>query len=136
MGIEPTSKAWEASILPLYDARSLVLLTLIIHNETPASTDQPRSACALSILLFLQQSVDLGDQLKQLARVRFLLRRHAQRQPADYRYNAPNFRCAVGRVFVAPAFQCGPVFVLSGASPAYAGRRIPLFTKLKKIYIN
>ena len=23
MGIEPTSEAWEASILPLYDARSL-----------------------------------------------------------------------------------------------------------------
>jgi hypothetical protein len=28
MGIEPTSEAWEASILPLYDARTL----LIIHN--------------------------------------------------------------------------------------------------------
>jgi hypothetical protein len=24
MGIEPTSEAWEASILPLYDARSLL----------------------------------------------------------------------------------------------------------------
>ena len=29
MGIEPTSEAWEASILPLYDARSgLILLQL------------------------------------------------------------------------------------------------------------
>ena len=26
MGIEPTSEAWEASILPLYDARSLLQL--------------------------------------------------------------------------------------------------------------
>jgi hypothetical protein len=25
MGIEPTSEAWEASILPLYDARSRLL---------------------------------------------------------------------------------------------------------------
>ena len=25
MGIEPTSEAWEASILPLYDARSITL---------------------------------------------------------------------------------------------------------------
>ena len=31
MGIEPTSEAWEASILPLYDARSR-LLVAIIHN--------------------------------------------------------------------------------------------------------
>ena len=28
MGIEPTSEAWEASILPLYDARSLFLIVL------------------------------------------------------------------------------------------------------------
>ena len=32
MGIEPTSEAWEASILPLYDARSQ-LLAAIIHNS-------------------------------------------------------------------------------------------------------
>jgi hypothetical protein len=38
MGIEPTSEAWEASILPLYDARSFPRSVLIIHNETPAST--------------------------------------------------------------------------------------------------
>ena len=31
MGIEPTSEAWEASILPLYDARSLFWV-LIIHD--------------------------------------------------------------------------------------------------------
>ena len=29
MGIEPTSEAWEASILPLYDARSLGKAPLI-----------------------------------------------------------------------------------------------------------
>ncbi len=27
MGIEPTSEAWEASILPLYDARSVLQLS-------------------------------------------------------------------------------------------------------------
>jgi hypothetical protein len=36
MGIEPTSEAWEASILPLYDARSGWLMA-IIHNW-----DKPR----------------------------------------------------------------------------------------------
>ena len=30
MGIEPTSEAWEASILPLYDARSLIEIVLLI----------------------------------------------------------------------------------------------------------
>ena len=39
MGIEPTSEAWEASILPLYDARSFPYGS-IIHNEMPASTDR------------------------------------------------------------------------------------------------
>ena len=29
MGIEPTSEAWEASILPLYDARSFCSLLII-----------------------------------------------------------------------------------------------------------
>jgi hypothetical protein len=29
MGIEPTSEAWEASILPLYDDRSLFLIVLV-----------------------------------------------------------------------------------------------------------
>jgi hypothetical protein len=33
MGIEPTSEAWEASILPLYDARSPVDPVIIIHND-------------------------------------------------------------------------------------------------------
>jgi hypothetical protein len=28
MGIEPMSEAWEASILPLYDARSLFFIVL------------------------------------------------------------------------------------------------------------
>jgi hypothetical protein len=38
MGIEPTSEAWEASILPLYDARSSSSF-LIIHNCAIARTD-------------------------------------------------------------------------------------------------
>jgi hypothetical protein len=33
MGIEPTSEAWEASILPLYDARSLYLLARLYLNS-------------------------------------------------------------------------------------------------------
>jgi hypothetical protein len=39
MGIEPTSEAWEASILPLYDARSLQLPRLYLitrPHEKPA----------------------------------------------------------------------------------------------------
>jgi hypothetical protein len=31
MGIEPTSEAWEASILPLYDARSLS--PILLRNQ-------------------------------------------------------------------------------------------------------
>ena len=38
MGIEPTSEAWEASILPLYDARSLLHCTDYTHR-----TDLPYS---------------------------------------------------------------------------------------------
>src|SRR5277367_1791566 len=33
MGIEPTSEAWEASILPLYDARSLLNLTKVLNTR-------------------------------------------------------------------------------------------------------
>jgi hypothetical protein len=40
MGIEPTSEAWEASILPLYDARSFFFSFSIIHNCALASTDR------------------------------------------------------------------------------------------------
>jgi len=32
MGIEPTSEAWEASILPLYDARSFLTFRLYINR--------------------------------------------------------------------------------------------------------
>ena len=32
MGIEPTSEAWEASILPLYDARSIRYTSIILKN--------------------------------------------------------------------------------------------------------
>ena len=37
MGIEPTSEAWEASILPLYDARSSSY-GFIIHNAISPGT--------------------------------------------------------------------------------------------------
>ncbi len=36
MGIEPTSEAWEASILPLYDARSVPVNS--IHNYSLGAT--------------------------------------------------------------------------------------------------
>jgi hypothetical protein len=32
MGIEPTSEAWEASILPLYDARSMSIILAAING--------------------------------------------------------------------------------------------------------
>ncbi len=50
MGIEPTSEAWEASILPLYDARSPTNLTkrhlARKHHPNP---DVPTLACASSL---------------------------------------------------------------------------------------
>jgi hypothetical protein len=50
MGIEPTSEAWEASILPLYDARSGTNVAKPIHacKERPPRSTQPRfSQCPL-----------------------------------------------------------------------------------------
>ena len=41
MGIEPTSEAWEASILPLYDARSSAN-QLIVHNKETRRTERFR----------------------------------------------------------------------------------------------
>ena len=41
MGIEPTSEAWEASILPLYDARSVLLARRLYSNSTVAPTALP-----------------------------------------------------------------------------------------------
>jgi hypothetical protein len=50
MGIEPTSEAWEASILPLYDARS------VPHCTTNASS-RCQSGVARRVA---QQSVDIS----------------------------------------------------------------------------
>jgi hypothetical protein len=64
MGIEPTSEAWEASILPLYDARSDYVLPRLYPNSArkvfaiflytarrfrrrPAAQDPPTSGGAL-----------------------------------------------------------------------------------------
>jgi len=40
MGIEPTSEAWEASILPLYDARSeaIVPANWLAEKRCPANS--------------------------------------------------------------------------------------------------
>jgi hypothetical protein len=43
MGIEPTSEAWEASILPLYDARFFVSDDVIIQDEMHACTEAART---------------------------------------------------------------------------------------------
>jgi hypothetical protein len=40
MGIEPTSEAWEASILPLYDARSSFNILLRIDLAHAGSSDR------------------------------------------------------------------------------------------------
>ena len=40
MGIEPTSEAWEASILPLYDARSCGVSSATIHNRPGVRKDR------------------------------------------------------------------------------------------------
>jgi hypothetical protein len=39
MGIEPTSEAWEASILPLYDARSYLRFYLQTYPKRNSSRD-------------------------------------------------------------------------------------------------
>ena len=41
MGIEPTSEAWEASILPLYDARSIRYFRIIPKNVTLRTDTTP-----------------------------------------------------------------------------------------------
>ncbi len=41
MGIEPTSEAWEASILPLYDARSTHQLFNYTRLNDPRNTPVP-----------------------------------------------------------------------------------------------
>jgi hypothetical protein len=49
MGIEPTSEAWEASILPLYDARSwqaAQLGTKTIIHKPPIVSRSSRYPCA------------------------------------------------------------------------------------------
>ena len=47
MGIEPTSEAWEASILPLYDARSFLLTC---PNYTQSGRDAYRTPSQWDVL--------------------------------------------------------------------------------------
>jgi hypothetical protein len=56
MGIEPTSEAWEASILPLYDARS-ALFAIIFQF---ASIDQQKSFVEARFLSPVGASESLG----------------------------------------------------------------------------
>ena len=55
MGIEPTSEAWEASILPLYDARSAVWLSKL-YTTKPLSVP----AC-LRPTVFSRNRIDFRD---------------------------------------------------------------------------
>ena len=48
MGIEPTSEAWEASILPLYDARSAVKLTKLRNSCKNSSRALSVLECAFA----------------------------------------------------------------------------------------
>src|SRR5437899_7778226 len=48
MGIEPTSEAWEASILPLYDARSAVKLTNLRNSCKNSSRALAVRECAFA----------------------------------------------------------------------------------------
>ena len=45
MGIEPTALAWEARVLPLYDARFGVSARILAYTE-PLSTIKPVLLCA------------------------------------------------------------------------------------------
>jgi hypothetical protein len=48
MGIEPTSEAWEASILPLYDARSAVKLPNLRNSCKNSSRGLSVLECAFA----------------------------------------------------------------------------------------
>ena len=69
MGIEPTSEAWEASILPLYDARSFSSF-LIIHNQVteriepriPAQVIPRSPQCACSFIRWCLRTAMLGGR--------------------------------------------------------------------------
>jgi hypothetical protein len=52
MGIEPTSEAWEASILPLYDARSGSNPNAEYHRNCTARKNASRSRRACRLLDF------------------------------------------------------------------------------------
>ena len=68
MGIEPTSEAWEASILPLYDARSFLLFGL--YTNRAQRVQIPFPPCRLlfkSVLprnMLQAQHVGCEDHLK------------------------------------------------------------------------
>ena len=58
MGIEPTSEAWEASILPLYDARSIRYSRIIPKNVSSrtAATRRFLERCSLDEHMFLKET--------------------------------------------------------------------------------
>jgi hypothetical protein len=58
MGIEPTSEAWEASILPLYDARSTTKLTKAIPSRKREQTP-----CLQPANIFCRQGVVYGKRV-------------------------------------------------------------------------
>ena len=61
MGIEPTSEAWEASILPLYDARSAAFNST--HNRGAVTTASPGGQVRLAGMLW---SLQLGLRAREI----------------------------------------------------------------------
>jgi hypothetical protein len=56
MGIEPTSEAWEASILPLYDARSLYKTNKTGSGPQALALSRSGSVSIVTTLLPVQPS--------------------------------------------------------------------------------
>ena len=57
MGIEPTSEAWEASILPLYDARSIATVANERRTCKNATAFNCPELCIATALFHLQNGV-------------------------------------------------------------------------------
>ena len=61
MGIEPTSEAWEASILPLYDARSIALDSTQSYSADATTSFIKGKDCLVTGLTKSLTNVDTGE---------------------------------------------------------------------------
>ena len=69
MGIEPTSEAWEASILPLYDARSIRYFVIIPKNVSNR-TDAMRRFPGAVLLTNKRSRRKLAERARDALRMR------------------------------------------------------------------